>query len=51
MVAPSRAPIVSRHHHELHVAGAAGFEAGGLDLVGNVAGWDQPLGQGHVVIG
>ena len=32
-------------HHELHVAGAAGFVAGGRDLVRDIAGRDQPLGQ------
>ena len=38
-------------HHELHVAGAAGFVAGGRDLVGDIAGWDQPLGQRDAVFG
>ena len=32
-------------HHEFHVAGAAGFVAGGRDLVGDIAGWDQALCQ------
>ena len=38
-------------HHELHVAGAAGLEAGRGDLLGNVAGGNQPLGQADVVLG
>ena len=32
-------------HHELHVAGAAGLVAGRRDLVGDVAGGNQPLGE------
>ena len=32
-------------HHELHVARAAGLVAGGRDLVGDIAGRDQPLGE------
>ncbi len=38
-------------HHELHVAGTAGLEAGGRDLFRHVGGRDQALGQAHVVIG
>ena len=38
-------------HHELHVARAAGLVAGGRDLVGDVAGGDQPLGERDVVLG
>ena len=37
-------------HHELHVARAAGLVAGGRDLLGDVAGRDQPLGQGDGVV-
>jgi hypothetical protein len=38
-------------HHELHVAGAAGFVPGRRDLVGDVGGRDQPLGQRDAVFG
>ena len=38
-------------HHELHVAGAAGLVTGGRDLVGDVAGRDQLLGERNAVIG
>ena len=37
-------------HHELHVARAAGLVAGGRDLLGDVAGRDQPLGERDGVI-
>src|SRR2546429_4677958 len=32
-------------HHELHVAGAARLVAGGRDLIGDVGGRNQPLGE------
>src|SRR5690349_5646565 len=32
-------------HHELHVAGTAGLKAGGRNLVTDIAGWNQPLGE------
>ena len=38
-------------HHELHVAGAAGLIARGGDLVGDVGGGDQALGQRDAVVG
>ena len=38
-------------HHELHVARAAGLVARGRDLVGDIAGGDQPLGEGNAVVG
>ena len=37
-------------HHELHVARAAGLVAGGRDLLGDVAGRDQPLGERDGVV-
>ena len=44
--AQSQRPI----HHELHVGGAAGLVAGGRDLIGDIAGGNQPLRQGHAVV-
>ncbi len=38
-------------HHELHVAGAAGFVARGRDLLGNIARRNQAFGNRHAVIG
>ena len=52
IVAPSRVPMVKRSvHHELHVARAAGLVAGGRDLIGHVAGRNQPFGERHIVLG
>src|SRR5690606_2243572 len=36
---------------ELHVAGAGGFHAGGGNLLGQVRGGDDHLGQADVVVG
>ena len=38
-------------HHEFHVARAAGFVAGGRNLVRDVAGGDQALGERRAVLG
>ena len=38
-------------HCELHVARTAGFVAGGRDLLRDVAGGDEPLGQADAVVG
>ena len=43
--AVARADRQGAVHHELHVAGAAGLVAGRRDLLRDVAGRDQPLGQ------
>ena len=37
-------------HGEFHVAGARGLEAGGGDLLGEVGGWVDLLGQFHVEV-
>src|SRR6185369_7194896 len=37
-------------HHEFHVACAAGFISGSRNLVGNITGGDQSLGEGNAVI-
>ena len=37
-------------HHELHVAGAAGLLAGGGDLLTDLAGGHEDLGQGDAVV-
>ena len=47
----TRADGQSAIHHELHVAGAAGFVTGGRDLFGNVARRNQPLGHRDAVVG
>ena len=38
-------------HHEFHVARAAGFVAGGRDLVRDIGGRDQPLGERNAIFG
>ena len=38
-------------HHELHVACSARFVSGGRDLVGDVAGGDQPFGERGAILG
>ena len=37
-------------HHEFHVAGSAGLIAGGRNLIGDIAGGNEPFGQRHVVL-
>ena len=49
--AVARADGQSAVHHELHVAGAAGFIAGRRDLLGNIARRNQPLRHRHAVVG
>ena len=49
--AVARADRQGAVHHELHVARAAGLVTGGRDLVGDIAGGDQPLGERDVVLG
>src|SRR6266849_465744 len=46
----ARAARQSSVHHELHVAGSAGFVTGGRNLIGDVARRNQPLCQGNVVL-
>ena len=38
-------------HHKLHIAGSAGFIAGGRYLVGDIAGRNKPLCQRNIVLG
>jgi len=38
-------------HHELHIARAARLVAGGRDLIGDIGGRDQTLGERDVVVG
>src|SRR5580700_5327928 len=37
-------------HHKFHVTRSAGLVAGGRDLVGDIAGWNQPFRQRNVVL-
>src|SRR5262245_5126320 len=48
--AATRADRQGSVHHELHVAGAAGFVTSSRDLVGNIGGGDQALGKRHAVL-
>ena len=41
----------SRTNHEFHVASSRGLSAGGRDLLAEVAGGDDLLGQRHAVVG
>ena len=52
MLAPSSVPMVSApFSDELHVAGAGGFHAGGRDLLGEVGGGNDHLGEADIVVG
>ena len=52
MLAPSSVPIVSAPFSaELHVAGARGFHAGGRNLLRQIGGRDDVLGQADIVVG
>ena len=51
MLAPSSVPMVSAPlSAELHVAGAGGLRAGGGDLLREVGGGDDDLGQADAVV-
>jgi hypothetical protein len=52
ILAPSSVPMVSAPFSaELHVAGAGGFHARGRNLLGEVGGGNDHLGEADIVVG